>query len=111
LPKQYYEFTARYKENEDDDWSWLGFPGQNGSIYLIDTSLLSDKIHPPTFAAVPQLKFILKQHYTQADLWHFKTQYKAVASKQPICSFPLGSLSHSIHSFTAIIRKGYTHGY
>lgn len=95
---KHYEFTLRYKLSDTDEWEWLGQPGQNGSIYLVDTSL-SNKIDPPTFASVPQLKFTYKQQLPQANIWHFKTQSKQV-------NFSLGSLSHSIHSYTAIIRKG-----
>lgn len=92
-PNQNYEFTVRYKSTEDEPWSWLGQPGQNGSIYLIDTSV--QVVQPPTFASVPQLKFVAKHQ----DLWHFKTRTSSGV-------FSLGVLPHPIHSYTAIIRKG-----
>ncbi|KAL9556851.1 hypothetical protein MBANPS3_001673 [Mucor bainieri] len=103
-----YEYTLRYTvEPESSDsskdspsWSWYGIPGQNGQICI--TPHTTDAPMAPSFASVPQLKFVTKEHDDIAHLWHFRSQ-----SAEP-AQFPLGKLHHSMHRYVCLIQKGST---
>ncbi|KAI7907079.1 raffinose synthase or seed imbibition protein Sip1-domain-containing protein [Cokeromyces recurvatus] len=108
LPLDDYEFTLRFAITNDNpkQWCWLGKPNENGIIRIVHHDNTIPYITAPTFAAIPQLKFVAKEHFsmTTTDLWHFKTQKY---SSNNTC-FSLGRLNHPIHSYIAFIRKGST---
>lgn len=110
LPVGNYEYTLRFSapldaanKDQDEDkkdlpyWFWYGKPDQNGIIRIVQPT--KDAPTAPSFASVPQLRFVAKEHTDNiADLWHFRTQ-----SEEP---FSLGKLNHPIHRYVSLIQKG-----
>ena len=110
LPVGNYEYTLRFSapldatnKDQDEDkkdipyWFWYGKPDQNGTIRIVQP--IKDAPTAPSFASVPQLRFVAKEHTDNiADLWHFRTQ-----SEEP---FSLGKLNHPIHRYVSLIQKG-----
>ncbi|CEP15127.1 hypothetical protein [Parasitella parasitica] len=81
LPPGKYEYTMRYSaallnkletNSVHDCWLWYGKPNQNGVIRIVQRT--SDTPTAPSFAKVPQLCFVAKEHGNPADLWHFRTR-------------------------------------
>ncbi|GAN08591.1 glycoside hydrolase family 36 protein [Mucor ambiguus] len=79
-----YEYTLRYSKklessyNDDEPcWSWYGKPGQNGKICIAPHA--TDPPMAPSFACVPQLKFVAKEQNDIVHLWHFRSQSDGLA--------------------------------
>jgi hypothetical protein len=101
-----YEFTLRFKSpNHRTSWHWYGRPGQNGIVRIIPYA--KNLPTTPTFDAVPQLRFVAKEHMSGADLVHYSTLSKeAGSSGATIASFSLSKIDQSIHGYVSLIRKG-----
>ncbi|KAK4521759.1 Mitochondrial porin [Mucor velutinosus] len=107
LPPGKYEYTLRYSlelefrdKNDEFCWSWYGKPDQNGTVCI--TPYTTDAPMAPSFASVPQLKFVAKEYNDVAHLWHFRSQSDGPAQ------FTLGKLHHPMHRYVCLIQKGST---
>lgn len=106
LSPGHYEYTLRYStEPESSDnhdapsWTWYGRHGQNGRICI--TAYTTDAPMVPSFASVPQLRFVAKEQDDMAHLWHFRSQPDGSTAQ-----FTLGPLCHPVHRYVCLIRKG-----
>ncbi|KAI8645622.1 glycoside hydrolase superfamily [Parasitella parasitica] len=108
LPPGKYEFTMRYStallkletNSVPDCWFWYGRPNQNGAIHIVQQKNATPTA--PSFAKVPQLCFVAKEHDSLVNLWHFRTRTE---QKMP---FSLGKLQHPMHRYVCLIQKGST---
>lgn len=86
-----YEYTFRFKETMDLDWSWYGDYNQNFQLSITTCSQVPSV--PNTLCVVAE------EHHNEVDLWHFKTQHSSTCSF--LCVGPFNP-----QSFVSSIKKG-----